>query len=176
MEGVGVLHQVSMDIEIVPLASSHWPAVRSIYEEGLASGNATFETSAPEWEEWSRSHLEPCRLVAIGGPDVVGWAALSDVSDRCVYAGVAEVSVYVADAARGQGIGRKLLEAVIEASERAGLWTIEAGMFPQNDASIRLHRSCGFRVIGTRERIGKMNGVWRDVVRMERRSPTVGVD
>ena len=152
-----------------------WGAVRAIYCEGIATGNATFETDAPAWEAWDKGHLRACRLVARADDQVVGWAALSPVSGRCVYAGVAEVSIYVSASARGQGIGRALLAALVEASERAGLWTLQAGIFPENAASLALHRAHGFREVGRRERIGQMNGVWRDVVFMERRSKVVGI-
>lgn len=157
------------------LEAEDWPAVRAIYEEGIATGNATFETQAPDWEDWDAGHLQDCRLVARQGGHIVGWAALSPVSGRCVYAGVAEVSVYVAAAARGQGIGKGLLQALIEVSERQGIWTLQAGIFPENEASIALHESCGFREVGARARIGQLRGVWRDVVLMERRSEVVGV-
>ncbi len=153
-----------------------WPAVRTIYEQGIATGNATFETSAPEWAQWDAKHLADCRLVARLGEDVVGWAALSAVSDRCVYAGVAEVSVYVAEAAWGQGVGRALLQTLVEASEQAGIWTLQAGVFPENTASLRLHERCGFRIVGRRQRLGQMHGVWRDVLLLERRSHSIGVD
>jgi phosphinothricin acetyltransferase len=152
-----------------------WAAVRRIYLEGIATRNATFETEAPAWEKWDAGHRADCRLVARWGDQVVGWSALSPVSGRCVYAGVAEVSVYVAEAARGQGIGQKLLEGLVQASEQVGLWTLQAGIFPENTASIRLHERCGFRVLGVREKIGQMDGRWRDVVLMERRSQVVGV-
>jgi phosphinothricin acetyltransferase len=152
-----------------------WPAVRAIYEEGIATGNATFETQVPAWEDWDANHLQDCRLVARKDGQVVGWGALSPVSGRCVYAGVAEVSVYVAAAARGQGIGKRLLQALIEVSERRGIWTLQAGIFPENEASIALHERCGFRKVGTRARLGQLRGVWRDVVLLERRSETVGV-
>ena len=136
-----------------------WKAIRSIYLEGIATGNATFETDAPDWEEWGRAHVQTCRLVARDGGRVVGWAALSPVSGRCVYAGVAEVSVYVAAATRGKGVGSALLRALVEESERNGFWTLQAGILPENAASIALHRACGFREVGRRERIGQMNGV-----------------
>jgi len=152
-----------------------WDAVRAIYREGIVTGNATFETDAPAWEAWDKGHLRACRLVARADGRVMGWAALSPVSGRCVYAGVAEVSVYVSASARGQGIGKALLGALVEESERAGLWTLQAGIFPENMASIVLHRAHGFREVGRRERIGQMNGVWRDVVLMERRSKAVGI-
>ena len=155
-----------------------WPAVRTIFEEGIATGRATFESAAPGWEQWNESHLQPCRVVAIDqGDAVLGWAALSPYSSRRVYAGVAEVSVYVAAAARGRGVGRALLEALIEGAESAGIWTLQAGVFPDNDASLALHESLGFRVVGVRERIGKFaHGKWSDVLLLERRSPTVGLD
>ena len=153
---------------------SDWPAIRSIYLEGIATGDATFEADAPTWEEWDRAHLETCRLLATRADDVIGWAALSPVSNRCVYEGVAEVSVYVAGRARGQGVGTALLNGLIGASERAGLWTLESGIFPENVASLALHKACGFREVGHRERLGRMNDRWRDVVLLERRSPVVG--
>jgi len=152
-----------------------WEAVRSIYEEGIATGNATVEMEAPGWEEWDGSHLDYSRLVARVEGKVVGWAALSPVLTRCAYSGVAGVSVYVATSARGQGIGRALLRALVEESERAGIWTLQARIFPENVASVALHESCGFRTVGVRERLGKLNGVWRDVVLMERRSKIVGL-
>jgi phosphinothricin acetyltransferase len=156
------------------MTAADWGAVRAIYREGIATGNATFETGAPEWTEWDARHLAHSRLVAREGADVVGWAALSPVSSRCVYGGVAEVSLYVAAGARGRGIGTALLEALIAASERHGIWTLQAGIFPENAASIAVHRRAGFRMVGTRERIGRLNGVWRDTVLLERRSAVVG--
>lgn len=151
-----------------------WPAVRRIYEEGIATGDATFETSAPSWETWDASHLTVGRSVAELDAEVVGWAALSGVSDRCAYAGVAEVSVYVAGSARGHGIGGQLLHALIEASEHAGMWTLQAGIFPENTASLAIHVRAGFREIGRRERLGQLHGQWRDTLLLERRSRTVG--
>jgi phosphinothricin acetyltransferase len=152
-----------------------WRAVRAIYESGIATGHATFQTEAPSWENWDRTHLSSCRLVARDDSrNVIGWAALSPVSARPVYAGVAEVSVYVAEDARGMGIGRRLLEALIAASEADGRWTLQAGIFPENAASLRIHESCGFRVVGRRERIGAHHGIWRDVLLLERRSRVVG--
>jgi L-amino acid N-acyltransferase YncA len=165
---------------IRPMTPEDWPSVRAIYEEGIATGDATFEASAPTWAEWDRGHVRECRIVATGAAtatgeaEVLGWAALSPVSGRCVYAGVAEVSVYVGATARGRAVGRALLEHLIEESERRGYWTLQAGVFPENVASVALHRRCGFRVVGTRERLGEMNGRWRDVVLLERRSPHVG--
>jgi phosphinothricin acetyltransferase len=149
----------------------HWPFVRAIYLQGIATGNATFQQTAPAWDEWDAGHLAVCRLIARDGEEIVGWAALSAVSRRAVYAGVAEVSVYVADGARGKGVGKALLAELIRQSERNGIWTLQSGIFPENVASIELHRSLGFRVVGVRERIGCMNGQWRDVCLMERRSP-----
>ncbi len=161
-------------VRVEPMAPADWEAVRNIYLEGIATGNATFEQTAPDWEKWNAGHLRACRLVARRGGEVLGWAALSPVSNRCVYGGVAEISVYIADAARGQGIGRQLLGALIAEAEKEGIWTLQAGIFPENTASIELHRRSGFRVVGTRERLGRMNGRWRDVVLMERRSAVAG--
>lgn len=162
-------------IEIEAMQPQDWPAVEAIYREGIATGAATFETEAPPWEVWNSSHRVDSRLVARQEGRVVGWAALTPVSGRCVYAGVAEVSVYVATAARGRGVGRALLEALVAASEAAGLWTLQAGILRENAASITLHERCGFRVVGVRERLGQLHGQWRDVILMERRSRVVGV-
>ncbi|HEY2359960.1 MAG TPA: GNAT family N-acetyltransferase [Candidatus Angelobacter sp.] len=153
-----------------------WPTVSKIYEEGIATGNATFEKSIPDWQKWDTSHLRTCRLVARSVHEVLGWAALTPVSGRCVYAGVAEVSVYVAHRARGQKIGTKLLRALVESSEQEGIWTLQAGIFPENVASIELHKRCGFSIVGTRERLGRMDERWRDVILMERRSKVIGID
>ena len=153
-----------------------WPQVREIYLEGIATGHATFETDAPGWKKWNDAHLPYARLVARDGAAIRGWAALSPVSSRCVYAGVAETSVYVGRDSRGLGVGRALLAGLIEAAESNGIWTLQAGMFPENSGSIALHKALGFREVGTRERIGKMNGVWRDTLLLERRSPVVGAD
>ena len=158
---------------IEPLTAAHWPAVRAIYEQGIATGDATFETAAPAWEAWDGAHLAGHRLVATVGGRVVGWAALSPVSERCAYAGVAEASVYVAAAAAGRGVGRTLLDRLVAGAEAAGIWTVQAGIFPENQASLALHRRCGFRTVGVRERLGKLDGRWRDVVLLERRSPLV---
>jgi L-amino acid N-acyltransferase YncA len=157
-------------VELRELRYQDWPAVKVIYEQGIAGGQATFETEAPSWEEWDRTHLEGHRVVALQDGEVVGWAALSPVSERCVYEGVVENSVYVADFAQGRGVGRALLDELIARAERDGIWTIQAGVFPENEASIELHKRCGFRVVGVRERIGRHHGTWRDVVLMERRS------
>jgi L-amino acid N-acyltransferase YncA len=166
-----------MNYEIISLEPEDWPAVRAIYAEGIATGNATFETDLPEWEKWDSAHRKDCRIVAReleGENRVIGWAALSLVSSRRVYAGVAEVSVYVAAIARGRGIGKALLLALIEASESAGIWTLQAGIFPENTASLKLHKSCGFREVGIRRRIGKLGDIWRDVLLLERRSSIAG--
>lgn len=161
---------------IEPMRDADWAAVKAIYEEGLATGQATFETIAPEWEAWDTGHRPDCRLVARQGQRVIGWAALSPVSQRAVYRGVAEVSVYVTAAARGRGVGRALLRALIEASEASGVWTLQASVFPENEASVALHLSCGFRVMGRRERVAQHHGIWRDTLILERRSSRVGVE
>jgi L-amino acid N-acyltransferase YncA len=159
----------------VPMMEAHWPAAKAIYEAGIATGNATFETQAPAWEAWDKAHLSHSRLVAVDeAGTVLGWAALSPVSSRCVYGGVAEISIYIAAEARGQGVGRQLLHTLIADSEAHGIWTLQAGTFQENTASIGLHTQAGFRIIGHRERIGQHHGVWRNTVQMERRSPTVG--
>lgn len=159
---------------IQPLTDAHWPEVRAIYEEGIATGNATFETQTPEWPAWTAAHLPHSRLVALNeAGNVLGWAALSPVSGRCVYGGVAEVSVYVAGGARGQGVGRQLLAALLAASEQNGIWTLQAGIFSDNAASLALHAAGGFRTVGYRERIGQLRGQWRDTVLLERRSAVV---
>jgi len=163
-------------MEIIKMLPQHWEDVKRIYEEGIGTGNATFQTAAPEWEEWNKAHLQTCRLIAVENDKLLGWAALTPVSDRCVYAGVAEVSVYIAEAARGKGMGKQLLQALINESEQHNLWTLQAGIFPENISSIKIHEACGFRIIGKRERIGKMNGIWRDTILLERRSNTVGID
>ncbi|HSE32843.1 MAG TPA: GNAT family N-acetyltransferase [Pyrinomonadaceae bacterium] len=158
------------------MSENHWPSVREIYLAGIASGNATFETEAPEWDEWHAKHLRFARLVAVVDGEVKGWAALSGVSTRKVYCGVAENSVYVAPAAQGLGLGRLLLERLIAESDANGIWTLQNSIFPENVASIRLHRSCGFREVGYRERVGQLNDVWRNTIFMERRSTVVGTD
>jgi L-amino acid N-acyltransferase YncA len=159
---------------IAPLRPADWDDVARIYAEGIATGDATFETDVPDWERWDAAHMPGHRLAATAGGVLVGWAALSAVSERCVYAGVAEVSVYVAADARGRGVGAALLEALIASSEAGGVWTLQAGVFPENEASVRLHERAGFRVVGRRTRLGRLHGAWRDVLLMERRSPVVG--
>jgi L-amino acid N-acyltransferase YncA len=151
-----------------------WEAVRNIYQEGIAGGNATFETKVPRWQKWNIHHLPACRLVARSQGRVIGWAALSPVSDRYVYRGVCEVSIYVAASFRGRGVGKALLEQLVREAEEAGIWTLQAGIFPENVASIALHESCGFRQVGNRERIGQTQDRWRDVIFLERRSQVVG--
>jgi phosphinothricin acetyltransferase len=160
-------------VSIRELRPEDWPAVREIYAAGIRDGNATFETETPSWELWDAAHSE-LRLVAEDDGAVAGWAALTPVSERCCYRGVGEVSVYVAEAARGAGLGRALLDELVRRSEHAGYWTLNAGVFPENEASIRLHEACGFREVGVRERLGELRGVWRDVVLLERRSTLVG--
>ena len=157
-------------VPIEPMRAEDWPAVREIYIQGLATGQASFETEAPSWEQWDSARLPACRLVARHSGGVIGWAALSPVSSRRVYQGVAEASVYVASRGRGKGIGLALLQALIEAAEAAGIWTLEAKVFPENAASLVLCEKCGFRRVGVREKLGYHNGIWRDVVLLERRS------
>jgi L-amino acid N-acyltransferase YncA len=160
-------------VTIDELLPEHWPGVARIYEEGIATGNATFETEVPTWERWDGVHLSDHRLVALRGGEVIGWIAVVPVSDRCVYGGVVEHSVYVAEAARGQGIGQRLLEHLIASTEAAGIWTIQTGIFPENKGSVRLHERVGFEVVGQRKRLGKLKGQWRDVLLLERRSETI---
>ena len=160
---------------ITALSSSDWNSVSCIYLEGIVTGNATLETDAPSWEKWDADHLPSCRFIAKEEDEVLGWAALSPVSGRCVYDGVAEDSIYIAEAARGKGVGKILLRKLIEESEANGLWTLQAGILAENLPSIKLHEQCGFRIIGVRERIGKREGNWRNVVLMERRSNAVGI-
>jgi L-amino acid N-acyltransferase YncA len=163
-----------MNFTVTAMIAADWPAVRAIYLDGIATGQATFETDAPDWPEWDAGKLPHSRLVARVGDEIIGWAALSPTSKRPAYAGVAEVSVYVASAHRGGGIGKRLLDAVIVESERNGIWTLVGGTFPENTASLRLQEACGFRVVGRRERVGQHHGVWRDTILTERRSRVVG--
>jgi L-amino acid N-acyltransferase YncA len=159
--------------ELRPLGRGDWPAAADIYWDGMRDGLSTFETEVPSWEAWDRQHHRDHRLVADLLGDIVGWAALAPVSTRRCYAGIAENSVYVARTARGLGIGRALLEALIAGGEAAGIWTIQTSVFPENRASLALHETCGFRVIGVRKRIARRDGVWRDTVFLERRSEVV---
>ena len=168
-----------MDIVVDAMRDEDWDAVRGIYQQGIETGNASFETQAPDWTAWNAKYHQHSRLVArVEGRKgrIVGWAALAPVSPRACYAGVAEVSVYVSDDCRSRGVGNKLLTALIASSELNGIWTLYGHTFPENEASLRLQAACGFRFIGRRERIGKLNGVWRDTVMTERRSKIVGVD
>jgi phosphinothricin acetyltransferase len=158
------------------MTAEDWDSVRAIYLAGIATGQATFETAAPTWATWNNAHLRVPRLVAISGEILAGWAALSPVSARAVYTGVAEVSVYVAEAMRGRGIGTLLLKALVQESEKNGIWTLQASIFPENAASISIHSLCGFREVGSRHRIAKMQGVWRDTLLFERRSKLVGTE
>ncbi|MEP6909748.1 MAG: N-acetyltransferase family protein [Actinomycetota bacterium] len=160
-------------LEIRALREADWPAVRAIYEQGIAGRNATFETAAPEWAAWDRSQLERHRLVAVEDGRVVGWIAVHPVSSRPCYSGVVEHSVYVDSDAQGRGVGRALIERLIADTESAGIWTVQTGIFPENEASIAVHVKCGFRIVGTQERLGKLDGIWRDVLVLERRSEVV---
>src|SRR5262245_36991655 len=160
-------------MEIRELREEDWPAVREIFEQGIAGRNATFETEAPSWDTWNRSQLDGQRWVAVEGGRVVGWVAAHSVSPRPCYRGVVEHSVYVDEEFHGRGIGRALLERLFESTEADGIWTIQTGVFPENEASLKLHERSGFRVVGTQERLGKLDGVWRDVVVLERRSEVV---
>ena len=162
-------------VAIDRMVPEDWKEVRRIYIEGIATGNATFETEAPDWSKWDAAHRSEPRLVARDGGRLLGWACLSPVSNRCVYGGVAEVSVYVAQNARGRGIGRALLEALVQRSEEAGIWTLQAGIFPENATSVAIHEKCGFRIVGVREKLGRLSDRWRDVLLLERRSTKVGV-
>ena len=154
---------------------THWEAVKQIYAEGIATGNATFQSAIPSWEEWNDAHVKNSRLVAIENEIVLGWAALTPVSGRCVYAGVGEVSLYMSNKAKGKGIGKKLLNSLIEESEKNNFWTLQAGIFTENIASVNLHKDYGFRIIGSREKIGQLNGIWRDTLLLERRSTITGI-
>ena len=165
-----------MDFVIDSMQPRDWELVRAIYLEGIGTGQATFETEAPDWERWDAGHLPQCRLVVRNSDGILGWAALSLVSKREAYAGVAEVSVYVAASARGRGVGGALMRALIEDSEEHGVWTLQSSIFPENHASVALHLNHGFREVGRRERIARRHGVWRDTVLFERRSSVVGVD
>jgi len=159
--------------QIRDLRPGDWPEVERIYAEGIATGNATFETEVPDWEEWKGAHLGEHRFVAEEDGEVLGWIALAPISTRCCYAGVTEISAYVRERARGRGVGATLLEAVVRSTERAGIWTLETGVFPENEPSLALLKRFGFREVGVRERIGQLDGVWRDVVFLERRSEVI---
>jgi L-amino acid N-acyltransferase YncA len=162
-------------MELVSVQENNYKEVATIYAQGIATGVATFETTIPNWQHWDKSHLPFGRIGANEHQVMQGWAALSPVSSRCVYGGVAEISIYIAEKARGKGIGKFLLQALISASETNNIWTLQAGVFRENKASIALHERCGFRIIGFKERIGQINGVWKDNILLERRSSVVGV-
>ena len=165
-----------MSIKLRKITASDWTSVAEIYKQGIETGNATFQQTIPSWDEWNKAHINTCRLIIEVDNEVAGWAALSAVSSRPVYAGIAEVSVYVGSKYRGQQIGTKLLEAIISESESKGFWTLQAGIFPENQASIAIHKKAGFREIGYREKVGKMKDVWRSTVLLERRSTIIGID
>ena len=158
------------------MQATDWEEVSRIYAEGIQTGFATFEQQVPTYESWDSAHVESCRLVAEAEKAILGWAALSPVSSRCVYGGVAEVSVYIGKDSRGKGVGKALLKQLVTASEEAGFWTIQSGIFPENEASIGLHEKVGFRFIGRRERVAKSHGVWKDNLLFEKRSETIGID
>ncbi len=164
------------NILVYKMDENSWNDVARIYRSGIATKNATFENKVPDWTSWDSAHRKDCRLIAKINGKIVGWAALSDVSDRCVYSGVAEVSIYVDTEYWGKGIGDKLLKSLIKESESAGIWTLQAGIFPENENSIKLHQKNGFRIIGIREKIGKMDTKWRDVILLERRSKIKGTN
>jgi L-amino acid N-acyltransferase YncA len=164
---------VASTVTIEELGREHWPGVARVYAEGIATGDATFETELPAWDAWDAAHLPEHRFVAMRDGEVVGWVAVTSVSERCVYGGVVENSVYVAEDSRGQGIGLRLLEELVSSTEAAGIWTIQTGIFPENDGSVRLHERVGFEVVGRRKRLGKLHGAWRDVLLLERRSEVV---
>jgi len=168
---LGLFLLVHDEMEIRDMQPEDWPAVKAVYEEGIATKMATFELAAPGWKEWDDDHLPSARIVAEVDGAVVGWAALSPTSRRACYSGVVEESVYVAESARGRGVGQALLGELLARTDAAGVWTVQASIFPENRASVALHERCGFRVVGTRERIARMDGVWRDTVLMERRRP-----
>ena len=165
-----------MSFAVEKMTERDWPSVKLIYEEGIATGNATLETNIPDWEKWDAAHIKECRLVAMKEQTIAGWAALTPVSGRCVYSGVAEVSVYIGENFRGQGVGKLLLNELVKSSERQGIWTVQAGILKENVASIELHKKCGFKILGVREKLGKLSGQWRDIVLMERRSSVVGIE
>jgi L-amino acid N-acyltransferase YncA len=161
------------DMEIRKLTPEDWQQLELIYQKGIDTGNATFQTNTPSWEYWDNSHLKSCRIVVENDRHIIGWAALTPVSSRCVYAGVGEVSVYVDPAHSGKGIGLILLNELVKQSEAEGIWTLQAGIFPENTASLRIHEKAGFRILGIREKIAKQNGIWRDTALLERRSPLI---
>ena len=169
-------HLKKTGLLLLEMSEAHWPAVAQIYKQGVDTGFATFEKEIPSYKEWNKNHISSCRLVALRDDKIVGWAALSPVSVRRVYRGVAEVSIYIAKSERGSGIGNLLMEELIASSEKAGFWTLQSGIFPENKASIKLHEKAGFRFLGRRERVGQLDGVWKDNLLFERRSKIVGTD
>lgn len=162
-------------MEVIPLKKKHYPSVKKIFESGIATKNATFTTEAPDWEDWDAQHLSKCRFVAIDNKQVVGWVALMPFSNVPAYKGVAEISIYIAENARNKGIGKKLMETLIQEAELNFIWMLHAKIFPENEASIKLHKRFGFRIVGVFEQIGQLDNSWRDVVLMERRSQLVGL-
>lgn len=166
-----------MDYSIEEMKPENWEAVAKIYMEGIKTGKATFQSELPSFEDWDKGHMKVCRLVAYDGNNVLGWAALSPTSSRCVYKGVAEVSIYIGEAYRGKGVGRSILSNLVRLSEENGIWSLYSAIVRENSSSIALHKSCGFREIGVREKIAKMpDGVWHDTVLMEHRSKVVGIE
>lgn len=166
-----------MDYSIQEMKSENWEDVAKIYMEGINTGKATFQSELPSFEEWDKGHMKVCRLVACNGKNILGWAVLSPTSSRCVYKGVAEVSIYIGEAYRGKGVGKSLLNSLVKASEENGIWSLYSAIIRENESSIAMHKSCGFREIGIREKVAKMpNGVWHDTVLMERRSNVVGIE
>ncbi|KOF55631.1 MULTISPECIES: GNAT family N-acetyltransferase [Clostridium] len=166
-----------MDYSIQEMKSENWEAVAKIYMEGINTGKATFQSELPSFEDWDKGHMKVCRLVAYDGKNVLGWAALSPTSSRCVYKGVAEVSIYIGGAYRGKGVGKSILSNLIKLSEKNGIWSLYSAIIRENSSSIALHKSCGFREIGIREKVAKMsNGIWHDTVLMEHRSKVVGIE
>ncbi|WP_236262812.1 GNAT family N-acetyltransferase [Aggregatimonas sangjinii] len=168
--------KTTYQLVVRPMHSDDWESVSRIYAEGIATGFATFETDVPSYESWDAAHMQSCRIVASENGNILGWAALSPVSNRCVYGGVAEVSVYIGEKSRGKGVGKLLMKTLIHDSESVGIWTLQSGIFPENKGSVQLHEKMGFRYIGKRERVGKLDGIWKDNLLFERRSKTIGVD
>lgn len=164
-----------MNIVFRSMKKDDWISVAEIYRQGIESGNATFQRDIPTWDEWNQGHINTCRIVVSIDNEIAGWAALTPVSGRCVYAGIAEVSVYVSNQFKGQKIGTRLLERLISESEKEGYWTLQASIFPENKASLKIHYNLGFRNVGFREKIGKMNDIWRDTILLERRSKKAGI-
>ncbi len=162
------------NVLVTPMLANHWTEIKAIYAEGISSRMATFETELPSWEHWDNNHSKNSRFIGIINKEIIGWAALSPVSHRKVYHGIQEVSIYIKKSAWGKGFGRQLLSHLVSSSEKNGIWTLQAVTFPENLASIKLHTSCGFKIVGHREKIAKLDGIWRNTVLMERRSPHHG--